>query len=271
MGIETPLDGFPAETLGGLRLGVSPLEITNAYATLASGGVHNEPIAIRKVKFPDGTVDDIGEPDRNRVFEDGVAYEVTQILEDNVSSGTGTAAATYCGDQAGKTGTTDDFNDAMFIGYTPVLSTGVWVGYPDALQSMYSVHGVSVAGGTFPAEIWHDYMEVALGDRCEYFPEPENPVEFVPFNGEYSSGYGSSCSSASVSGSGTEEGAYGCTSSSDDDYYEPPADDGGGTDDDDAYAPGVGQKPAPKPAPDPPDVSAPSPTPPPPSGGGITP
>jgi penicillin-binding protein 1A len=272
MGIETPLDGNPSETLGGLRLGVSPLEITNAYGTLASGGVHNEPIAIRKVRFPNGKVADIGEPQRNRVFEDGVAYEVTQILEDNVSSGTGTAAATYCGDQAGKTGTTDDFNDAMFVGYTPVLSTGVWVGYPDALQSMYSVHGVSVAGGTFPAMIWHDFMEVALGDRCEYFPEPENPVEFVPFNGEYSSGYGSSCSSASVSGSGTEEGEYGCTSSSyDDDYYEPPTDDTT-SGNDDAYAPGVGQQPAPKPDPAPaPDVQAPSPSPPPPSGGGITP
>ncbi len=122
MGIETELDGLPAETLGGLRLGVSPLEITNAYATLASGGIHNKPIAIRKVTFPDGHVDEIGEPDRNRVFEDGVAYEVTQILEDNVDAGTGTAAAPYCGDEAGKTGTTDDFNDAMFVGYTPYLA-----------------------------------------------------------------------------------------------------------------------------------------------------
>ncbi len=75
MGIETKLDGLPAETLGGLRLGVSPLEITNAYATLASGGMHNKPIAIRKVKFQDGQVDEIGEPERNRVFEDGVAYD----------------------------------------------------------------------------------------------------------------------------------------------------------------------------------------------------
>ena len=195
MGIETKLDGLPAETLGGLRLGVSPLEITNAYATLASGGMHNEPIAIRKVKFNDGQVDEIGEPNRNRVFEDGVAYEVTQILEDNVDAGTGTSAGTGCGDEAGKTGTTDDFNDAMFVGYTPHLSTGVWVGYPDALQSMYSVHGVSVAGGTFPAMIWNDFMEVALSGHCETFPEPENPVEFIDFNGEYTSDYGSSSSS----------------------------------------------------------------------------
>ena len=219
MGIETQLDGLPAETLGGLRLGVSPLEITNAYATLASGGVHNKPIAIRKVTFPDGKVDEIGDPDRNRVFEDGVAHEVTQILEDNVDAGTGTAASTYCGDEAGKTGTTDDFNDAMFVGYTPYLATGVWVGYPDALRSMSSVHGISVAGGTFPAEIWHDFMEVALDGHCETFPEPENPVEWISFNGEYSSDYGSSCSSASI-GTGSSEGAYGCSDDYSDSYVE---------------------------------------------------
>ena len=171
MGIETELDGLPAETLGGLRLGVSPLEMANAYATLASGGIRNKPIAIKKVSFPDGHVDELGEPDRERVFSDGVAYEVTQILEDNVDAGTGTSAGTGCGDEAGKTGTTDDFNDAMFIGYTPKLSTGVWVGYPDALISMSSVHGVSVAGGTFPAKIWHDFMSVAL-DRTAARPSP---------------------------------------------------------------------------------------------------
>jgi penicillin-binding protein 1A len=269
MGIETDLDGLPAETLGGLRLGVSPLEITNAYSTLASGGMHNEPIAIGKVSFPDGHVDELGEPDRNRVFPDGVAYEVTQILEDNVDAGTGTAAATYCGDEAGKTGTTDDFNDAMFMGYTPHLATGVWVGYPDALQSMYSVHGVSVAGGTFPAMIWHDYMEVALDGNCETFPEPENPVEWIDFNGEYTSSYGSSCSSASVGGTGTEEGAYGCGS---DDSYDSTTttEEDSGNRDEGAYAPGVGQKPAPKPEPQPSQPTTPPPAPPPP-GGGISP
>ncbi len=267
MGIETKLDGLPAETLGGLRLGVSPLEITNAYGTLASGGIHNKPIAIRKVSFPDGHVDVLGEPERNRVFEDGVAYEVTQILEDNVDAGTGTAAGTGCGDEAGKTGTTDDFNDAMFVGYTPRLVTGVWVGYPDALISMTSVHGISVAGGTFPAQIWHDFMQVALDGKCEYFPEPENPVEFIPFNGEYTSNYGGSCSDASI-GTGGSEGAYGCSSTE-----EVPAESTETDTNDGAYAPGVGQKPAPKPEPKPKPAPkpapAPPPAPPPPSGGVI--
>ncbi len=269
MGIETKLDGLPAETLGGLRLGVSPLEMTNAYATLASGGIRNKPIAIKKVSFPDGHVDELGEPQRERVFPDGVAYEVTQILMDNVSGGTGTAAGTGCGDQAGKTGTTDDFNDAMFMGYTPTLATGVWVGYPDALRSMSSVHGISVAGGTFPAQIWHDFMSVAL-DECESFPEPENPVEWISFNGEYSSGYGSSCSSASVGGTGSDEGAYGCSSESS--YESAPTEDDGSDRDQGAYAPGKGQKPAPKPeAPEPGLEPAPAPPPVSPGGGVVTP
>jgi penicillin-binding protein 1A len=270
LGIETELDGLPAETLGGLRLGVSPLEITNAYGTLASGGMRNKPIAIRKVKFPDGHVDELGDPVRKRIFSDGVAYEVTQILKDNVEGGTGTAANTYCGDQAGKTGTTDDFNDAMFIGYTPTLATGVWVGYPDELRSMTSVHGISVAGGTFPAEIWHDFMSVAL-EECETFPEPEEPVEWIDFNGEYTSSYGSGCSSASVGGTGSDEGAYGCSDDYDSSYdgsYDDGSSDEDSPDDEGAYAPGRGQKPAPKPpAPSPSPAPAPSPPP----SGGVTP
>jgi penicillin-binding protein 1A len=280
MGIETQLDGIPAETLGGLRLGVSPLEMANAYATLADGGIHSEPIAIRKVVFPDGHVDDTGDPKRNRVFQDGVASEVTSILSDNVDAGTGTAAQTDCSYEAGKTGTTDDFNDAMFVGYTPQLSTGVWVGYPDALQSMTSVHGISVAGGTFPAQIWHDYMQVALhrpeiakGDFCPAFPEPENPVDWIPFHGEFTSdSSSSSCSGDSVTGSGSSEGSYGCSGSS---YDTTGTTDGNSEDDKGAYAPGRGQKPAPAPKPKPqPLPVTPPPTPPPaepPPSGGTTP
>jgi penicillin-binding protein 1A len=279
MGIETNLDGIPAETLGGLRLGVSPLEMAAAYGTLASYGIHNEPIAIRKVAFPDGHVDQTDNPRRDRVFQDGVAYEVTNILEDNVDGGTGTAAQTDCSYEAGKTGTTDDFNDAMFIGYTPQLSTAVWVGYPNELRSMTSVHGISVAGGTFPAQIWHDYMQVALhhpeitqGDFCPSFPEPRDPVEWIPFHGTYTSGSSSSSCYGGVTGSGSTEGSYSCSGYSSSDSY-----DYGGSDyesNSDAYAPGVGQKPAPSPKPSP----APSPAPPaappaapPPDSGGVTP
>jgi penicillin-binding protein 1A len=185
MGITSKLNCYPAEGLGGLQYGVSPLEMADAYATLASGGIHSEPKAIRKVVFPDGKSDDVGKPQRKRVFSDGVAAEVTKILEQNVQAGTGTAANIGC-PTAGKTGTTDNFNDAWFVGYTPHLSSAVWVGYPNALVSMAATRIGAVAGGTWPAMIWHDYMNVAKGDDCDSFPAPTEPVQFQPFFGKYS-------------------------------------------------------------------------------------
>jgi penicillin-binding protein 1A len=187
MGITTKLDGYPAEGLGGLRRGVSPLEMANAYATLASGGMRNKPIAIARVKFPDGKVEDLGKPKRERVLSDAVAHEVTKILEMNIQSGTGTRANIGC-PAAGKTGTTDNFNDAWFDGYTPRLTAAVWVGYPDALREMRSVHGISVAGGTFPAMIWNKFMQVAKGPFCGDFPTPKTRLSWSPFFGKYQRG-----------------------------------------------------------------------------------
>ena len=180
MGITTPLDGIPAEGLGGLRLGVSPLEMANAYATLASYGIHNEPMAITKVEFPDGKTDELGKPKRKRVFPEWVAYEATKILEQNVLGGTGTAAQIGC-DAAGKTGTTDNFNDAWFVGYTPHLAASVWVGYPNALVEMTQrardqrrrrhVPGADLA-------VVHDRRE---GDRLRLVPRrPWTSPEFTP-------------------------------------------------------------------------------------------
>jgi penicillin-binding protein 1A len=184
MGITTHLNGYPAEGLGGLRLGVSPLEMADAYATLASGGVHHKPVAITKVVFPDGKVDNIGRNPGNRVLTDGQAYEVTKILHENVLGGTGVRANIGC-PAAGKTGTTDNFNDAWFVGYTPKLATATWVGYPNALIQMNNVHGISVQGGSFPAQIWHDYMMVAKGSYCGDFAQPLTPVVWAPFYGHY--------------------------------------------------------------------------------------
>jgi penicillin-binding protein 1A len=184
LGIRTKLDCYPAEGLGGLRLGVTPLEMANAYATLAAGGMRSKPKAIRKVVFPDGKSEDLGKPERKRVLTDGQAYEVTQILEQNVLGGTGTAAQIGC-PTAGKTGTTDNFNDAWFVGYTPHMSTAVWVGFPDAQVSMEATRIGSVAGGTWPAMIWHDFMFTAHGDNCDDFPPPTEPAEFSPFFGKY--------------------------------------------------------------------------------------
>ncbi|MFL5840720.1 MAG: transglycosylase domain-containing protein [Thermoleophilaceae bacterium] len=185
MGITTKLDGLPAEGLGGLRLGVSPLEMADAYATLASGGVHHKPVAIKKVEFPDGKSDNFGKAEGNRVMTDGQAAEVTKVLKMNVQSGTGTSANYGC-PVAGKTGTTDNYTDAWFVGYQQRLAAAVWVGYPNALVQMRSVHGIEVAGATFPAEIWHDFMNVAHRGYCEDFPQPTTPFVSQPFFGKYS-------------------------------------------------------------------------------------
>jgi penicillin-binding protein 1A len=180
MGVTTHLDGYPAEGLGGLTLGVSPLEMANAYATIADGGWRNKPIAITRVVFPGGHTDDFSKPVRVKAFSDGVTSVVTKILQQNIQSGTGVAANIGC-PAGGKTGTVDNFTDAWFDGFTPHLSTAVWVGYPTAKIPMTSVHGIAVAGGTFPAMIWHDYMASIIGGDCSDFPAPTQPVSFSPF------------------------------------------------------------------------------------------
>jgi penicillin-binding protein 1A len=186
LGITSKLEGVPSEGLGGLGQGVSPLEMARAYATLANGGKRHKPVAIRKVTFRDGKTDDsLGKSKGKQVVPDWVAYEVTKILEQNVQKGTGTKAQIGC-PAAGKTGTTDNFNDAWFVGYTPDLASSVWVGYPNALREMRAVHGISVAGGTFPAQIWGSYMNQAKGSDCDDFKKPSTSPQWSAFHGKNS-------------------------------------------------------------------------------------
>ena len=187
MGIKTKLLAVPSIGLGSNS--VSVLEMASAYATLASGGVFSEPMAIKKVVLASGEVDRTarwGKPKRRRVLTDGQAAAVTEILQDNMTGGTGTGA--YYGDpySAGKTGTTDEHVDAWFAGYTPRASTVVWVGYPNAQIEMNSVHGISVAGGTFPADIWHLFMQGAFGGmRYIGWPEVRHPAVWSSPDLEY--------------------------------------------------------------------------------------
>ncbi len=237
MGITTPLDGIPAEGIGGLRIGVSPLELSDAYATLASGGVHHDPVAISEVVFPGGGVDHPEAPHPKRVLSKAVAYQVTRLLHDNITEGTGTAAYTGCPGQAGKTGTTDEYTDAWFSGYQPNLATAVWVGYPESNEiSMTDVNGITVFGGTFPAEIWHSlYSEGAV--ECEEFTEPNQQISWAPYYGQFTDdGSTGSGSGGSESGEGEEP---------------PPGTAAVGGYDPNAYAPGAGQKPLPLPPPPP--------------------
>jgi penicillin-binding protein 1A len=191
MGIKSKLNGFCAESLGGLEDGVSPLEMASAYATIANGGYRNRPRMIEKVVGPDGKK--IKLPRRWRIhrvkaFSDGVTYEATKILQQNIQGGTGTHANIGC-PAGGKTGTTDKNIDAWFVGFTPRLATAVWVGFPGStatsMNGMYAPTGGNIDGGTYPADIWGQYMKQAVGKYCGDFKKPTEPFTSSPFHGHY--------------------------------------------------------------------------------------
>jgi penicillin-binding protein 1A len=187
---SSPLQAVPSLTLG--SIGVTPLEMASAYSTIAAGGVYSKPMAITKVVLASGKVDTDagwGKPKRERVVPDWVASEVTQVLEQNMLHGTGVGAHIYGRTDAGKTGTTDQYGDAWFCGYTPNLEATVWIGYPRAEIPMLSVHGIAVSGPTFPAQIWHIFMESALGNRPDIpFPQPTTLPVWTSWHGQYQYG-----------------------------------------------------------------------------------
>jgi penicillin-binding protein 1A len=186
MGVKTHLIGNPAQALGGLTLGVTPLEMADVYATLADGGWRNTPIAITKVVFPNGHVDGSwGKPHRVKVLSEAVTAEETSILHDNVLSGTAVRSVVNC-PTAAKTGTTSDFIDAWLDGYTPDYSTVVWMGYPNKRVSMTDVHGELQQGGALPAVIWKTYMSgVIEGKPCVELPQSKEQISYRPFYGHY--------------------------------------------------------------------------------------
>jgi penicillin-binding protein 1A len=195
LGVRSRLDvdGAVVPSIGLGAMDVSPLDMASAYATIAAGGIYSEPMAIRKVILPTGEDKSAGwgKPKRKRVISDGVAYTVTKILEENVQYGTG-VGANYGAPAAGKTGTTEEHSDAWFCGYTPRLGTTVWVGYPRGKVPMTSVHGIAVAGGTFPAQIWRLFMSSAIGQLDPVdFPEPKDWPEWSDFErGQYARSFG---------------------------------------------------------------------------------
>jgi 1A family penicillin-binding protein len=159
MGVRAALPAYPSVVLGTAQ--VSVLDMAAAYATLANGGTTIEPTTIAEVETTDGTV---LRPDQEvdlGALSPGTAYLVTKALEDVIDRGTG-RAADIGRPAAGKTGTTNDYVDAWFVGYTPDLVAAVWVGYPQGAIPMYDVHGIRVSGGSFPALIWRAFMTDAL-------------------------------------------------------------------------------------------------------------
>ena len=161
MGITTLVDSGAysdvnlAMALGGLSKGVNPLEMASAYGVLATNGLYNKPIALLKIVDRDGKVLYQAKPQSKRVVDAASAYLTTNMLEDVLVSGTGGGMG-IGRPAAGKTGTTDTYIDAWFVGYTPDLSTAVWVGDDNnkPMQRMY--------GSGAPLSIWHEFMINAL-------------------------------------------------------------------------------------------------------------
>jgi penicillin-binding protein 1A len=183
LGITSPLQGYFAIGLGAEP--ATPLEMARAYASFADGGSRidgalfgNQPRAIATVTDSSGHTQ-ANVPVYRHVLTTDQAELINQLLQGVVQYGTGKAAAIPGWEVAGKTGTTENYGDAWFVGYTPQLVTAVWVGYPNKLIPMTTqFHGGPVAGGTYPALIWHAFMTRALkflGDQPEAFPQPNIP------------------------------------------------------------------------------------------------
>jgi penicillin-binding protein 1A len=175
MGISTPLSTNPAMTIGGLTVGVTPLDMAHSYETIAHGGRRvsgtlaepGAPVGIQEVEaggrpLPDGARRDRNRVQTEQVLPPPVAATETSMLETVLQYGTGRAAA--IGQfAAGKTGTTSNYGDAWFVGWDSKYTVAVWVGYPNKLISMSTdFDGGPVLGGTYPALIWHDFMVSAL-------------------------------------------------------------------------------------------------------------
>ena len=213
MGIRSPVSTNYAMIIGGLKTGVSTLDLAHAYQTVADGGLKaydpvlgsadEGPIGIEQIQCPhiscDGKTKLVATPHYKRVIPASTAAEIHQMLQGVVQSGTGTAAAISGVDVAGKTGTTSNYGDAWFVGWTPQMTTAVWVGFPNKLVPMNTEYdGGPVEGGTFPANIWHTFMVQALQiqteENAEYGSHPKS---------RSSSSVGTESSSGSGEGTGT--------------------------------------------------------------------
>ncbi len=182
MGVRTPVSTNKAMTLGGLEQGLTPLELAYAYSTIANNGVRvsgslagqrGGPVGVERVVGSD--VEEKNKPVRKRVYPAAVGSTAKEMLAGVISGGTGKAAS--IGEfAAGKTGTTENYGDAWFVGFNEELTVAVWVGYATKLRQMKTEYnGSPVAGGTYPAEIWHDFMTDWIRIRDERKPGPEEP------------------------------------------------------------------------------------------------
>jgi membrane peptidoglycan carboxypeptidase len=176
MGITSPLPAVCSVALG--TGSVAPLEMSNAYATLANNGKYCPAYAVERIVGPAGKpiYRHVAEIACHQAISPDIAHQVTAMLQRVVCCGTG-YRSNIGRPQAGKTGTNTQYRDAWFVGYVPQYATAVWLGYPQGEISMYNVEGFSeMFGGDIPAEIWHDFMsDVVSGLPALDFPPPPPP------------------------------------------------------------------------------------------------
>jgi len=177
MGIETPMEAFPAMGLGGLTTGVSTLEVCTAFSTIANYGVKHESMAVLRVLDKDGNILKEYEEESSQKLTPINAYRAIEIMQQVMSRGTGTRARLEDIPCAGKTGTTDKTENAWFTGFTTNLAACVWMGYPEENIEMGTIHDIRVQGGAQPATIWNLFMTEATKDLpIEDFVRPQNDI-----------------------------------------------------------------------------------------------
>ncbi|HEY0387270.1 MAG TPA: transglycosylase domain-containing protein [Gaiellales bacterium] len=168
---------------------VSPLDMTTAYSTIASGGIYHRPLAVTSVTSHDGSIRSATPPRKNpghRVIPAWAASEVTSILRDNITCRLGLctgggALLSPSRPQAGKTGTVESHQDAWFCGYTPNIAACVWMGFPKGEISMIPAVGSDASfGGGYPATIWHDFMARAFSIEGKRFPASDWQLALPP-------------------------------------------------------------------------------------------
>lgn len=177
MGIKSKLPPYESLSMGTGE--VSPLEITAAFSVFPNDGVYVQPFSIIRIEDKDGNIIEENQPERREVLSKETAYIITSMLEEAVNSGTGTRVRSYFNlPAAGKTGTTQEYADAWFIGFTPQLTAGVWVGFDNKSVHFTSADG---QGGRAAAPIWGRFMGYVYEDKSiampvEFFQQPEGIV-----------------------------------------------------------------------------------------------
>jgi penicillin-binding protein 1A len=189
-----PLEDAPVlKPVLALSLGsgsVTTLQLASAFGTWANRGIHQAPHLVEKVVDSKGRVlEELGKPQGTQVIAPVHADVINLALRQAVEDGTGQAANLDGRQVAGKTGTTSDYTDARFVGYTTDLVTSVWLGYDDHSRKLVNVRGLEgVSGGSLPAQVWHDFMDEATHGRPNLpFVEPSevggqvlNPTTTAP-------------------------------------------------------------------------------------------